>query len=259
MTELSPKFEGYITTKALRIDELNDLTLESFSDGDVKNALKYMDEFIDLKHEIQKSLYDISSAKIHNKKAREIIRKVKQKEDFEVDIFVKHIEQATGEKLLIDDVTELLSEDEIWLGSWVSTYEYIRGLGKIGSLIIGTTIPKRLERYVDEARNCFAYGQYLAVYSLSRTILETAVRDIGQKKKILPKNTDKVKRWELRKWGRIKDKVVPKYLRDEVKTIHGHTSGLIHGNKLIGEKEAIEIFMRTLTIVHKLYDHYKLY
>ena len=166
-----------------------------------------------------------------------------------------------GDKFHIDGIDGLDFDEQSNLGSnlfysWISDYEYMEGLFKIGSLLIGTSIPNILERYVDQARKCYALQQYLSVYALCRTILEISVRDIGQRKGRLPRDKVKVKHTELRKLHYMKNKVVPKFLKGDAGRIYDRTSGLIHGRKTIGKEDAYDMFKRTLELVQKLYDYY---
>ncbi|MFC1556954.1 hypothetical protein ACFL6I_19655 [candidate division KSB1 bacterium] len=70
--------------------------------------------------------------------------------------------------------------------SWFSHYEYIEGFCSIGTLILEKgKIPDYLAHFLDEARICYAFQQYSAVYSLCRTILEITVRNVCIKLKNL--------------------------------------------------------------------------
>lgn len=161
------------------------------------------------------------------------------------------------------DKVELFDDEEIeaigWdiFRSWFSYYEYVKGMLKISSLLLGTSIgSKELESYVNEARKCYSFQQYVSVYSLCRTILESSVRNIGQRKKKLPKDKGNVKRWEIRNWNHMKNKVVPKALKGEAEKIYDRTSGLIHGRSTICKDDAYNMFKRTIDIVQNLYDYY---
>ena len=72
------------------------------------------------------------------------------------------------------------------LFSLISPAEYVAGLAQVQVLIAPFQIPANLECFLEEARQCYAFGQYAAVQSLSRTILETAVTDIGVRIRKLP-------------------------------------------------------------------------
>ena len=135
---------------------------------------------------------------------------------------------------------------------------FVEHLYEIGSLVLGISIPEKLDKYVREARISYASKNYLAVYAMCRTILETSIRDIGQRKQRLPKDDGKVKRWELRNFNHMKNKVVPKALREDVAIVYDITSGLIHGSASVKREGARQMFKRTLTIIQELYDHYHL-
>ena len=106
----------------------------------------------------------------------------------------------------------------------------------------------RLKRY------CYAFAQYLAVYSLCRTILETSIRDICIRKRIIQPNKDKV--IDYSKYRIFEDmiyKVSSGNLKNELVGIYKDTSFLIHGHKTIDNKKAREMFKRTIKAVENLY------
>jgi len=259
-----PKIEGELISKALQVAELNKSAVRSVIDNDLDKLFSFLKEIGALKRWIKTTLIDHPVATIHDKKAQEILRKISSGEEMPADRMIKHMEEWTGQNLSYDGVFDGMDEKEIWdMGSeqfysWFSHSEYIEGLFNISALILGVSVPSQLEKYVDQARTCYAFQQYLAVYSLSRTILETAIRDIGQRKGRLPRDKGNVSHLELRDFNHMKNKIVPRFIKGEVDNIYAVTSGLIHGGKTVNKDEAKDVFKRSLDVIQKLYDHYRL-
>src|SRR5207244_3460431 len=75
----------------------------------------------------------------------------------------------------LDDGDKVGSE---LLFSWISPSEYASRLAQVNILIAPFEIPFDLRCFLDEARQCYGFGQFAAVQSLCRTILEAAVNEI---------------------------------------------------------------------------------
>lgn len=259
MSILDAKTEGELVQKALKIHDHEKSATKAVLEADIENLCKILVEFTKLKKEIKESILDIPSLTINNNQALDILRKISSDYEFQCDKYFKKIYQMEGFDW---DKVELFDDEEIesigWdiFHSWFSHYDYVESMLKINSLLLGTSIPKELESYVNEARKCYSFKQYVSVYSLCRTILESTVRNIGQRKKKLPKDKGNVKNLELRNWNYMKNKVVPKGLKGEAEKIYDLTSGLIHGRSTIGKDDAFNMFKRTIDIVQNLYDYY---
>lgn len=110
---------------------------------------------------------------INDKFAKEILHKISQGEALPAE---RAFQGSVLEEYFVDELheneIEQLGSDLFY--SWFSHYEYIEGLYNIGSLILSIgKIPENLVHFIHEARNCYAFQQYSAVYSLCRTILDT--------------------------------------------------------------------------------------
>ena len=83
----------------------------------------------------------------------------------EIDLADCHDPYETGRGLLYD---------------LIGPEEYLAGLAEIFLIVpVGTSIPEHLHSFFKEARQCYALGQFIAVQSLCRTILESTVNEIG--------------------------------------------------------------------------------
>jgi len=257
--DMHPNIEGELREKAHKLQSLNDQIIESIDPVDIDKFEKAMLDYYGLKNEICAVLLDYPVAKLHDKEVRELLSQATSKEGLEIEILLADHLNDLGIKKKPHEIFDPYGFDEYdqlasdHLFSWFGPEAYIKNLFIAGYLILGTAVPSHFKKFVDQARQCFAFEQYLAVYSLCRTILEIAVRDVGQKKGILPRDKGKVKHDVLRRFQEMKRKVVPKSLREEVENIYDKASGLIHGNKTVKKSEAIDLLRRTLKVVQNLY------
>jgi hypothetical protein len=254
-----------LTQTALEMNELDEAIKKDILEVRPDQIEAHLESFNEKRRELKRDLLHYSAYTIENETARDIIHQVLANNEFEADWFLKTI-LAEREENDSDRVVERftgLSDAELselaheHFYSWIGPVGIMDRLYKIGALILVASVPKHLEKYVSEARWCYAFEQYLAVYSLSRTILETGIREVGQEVGKLPRDEENVKQSILRKFHKMKEKVVPSQLMAEVEDIYYPACGLIHGNITVGEKEANTMLRKTLTVVQKLYEYYK--
>jgi len=252
----------YIDLKksALRLREVNRLVIKSTIEGSGKELYKLLDEFRSIKKSLKIALIDTSISKIDNKEAQQIINQIVGEHVFEADKIIANIEGLTGKKYNVNelnpDETDQLEADFFY--SWFSGYEYINNLYEIGAMILGVSVPKILVDFVSEARSCFAFQQYNALYSLCRTIIEVAVRDICKRKMLIKEdegNTVAFKQYHRDNISQLINKISRAELRRTIKDLYyNKTSFLIHGHKTTKRTEAKELFRETIRAVQKLYS-----
>lgn len=245
-----------LTQDAIKLNNLNRMVVKLILEWNVDELSKALKEYLDLKRKIKKSLIDYPVAKIHDKLAQDVLRKITQDEPFQADNILIALESKSDEpvefeKLDYDEIDEL--QDILY--SWLSHHEYLEGLYDIGSLIIGFTIPKVLESYVSEARKCYAFQQYNAVYGLCRTILETAIRHRCERKGLIRASGTKAIDFESYRPSDLINKATKGQLRERVKNIYSNTSTLLHGRKTVSSGEAKKMFRDTLKAVQDLYEN----
>ncbi|MCC6356191.1 MAG: hypothetical protein IT577_20080 [Verrucomicrobiae bacterium] len=157
------------------------------------------------------------------------------------------------------DLTELENPDRIGsqlLFSWISPTEYAAGLAQVKSLLVPFTIPYPLHRFVDEARTCYALGQYAAVQSLSRTILEAAVNDIAVRTgKIPPEAVEKDMFKEYPPRTRIR--LVTTDAFDAVYAHYRDLCSVVHGLSTTSTVGTLGAITKTLGFVQHLYEIHK--
>jgi hypothetical protein len=239
--------------EALRLDKLNRAVIKSVVSSDWYNFIDTLKSYIDTKKKIKTLLIDTSVPQIHDKKAQNILRALAEEKSLKADEIITSIEKGAELQYplggLSHEEVENLGSDLFY--SWFSHYEYIEAMYELGVLIVSISVPDVLRKFVDEARNCYAFQQYNAVYSLCRTILETAIRDISYRKKPRKKNIYPL---EQERWASLKNAVAFGTLRDNIDNLYTEISSMIHGRKTIKEKDAKEAFRKTLEIIHALYE-----
>ncbi|RMG32960.1 MAG: DUF4145 domain-containing protein [Methanobacteriota archaeon] len=131
----------------------------------------------------------------------------------------------------------------------------------MGGLILarGDT-PANLEKFINEASQCFAFQQYNAVVSPCRTILEVSVKDISIKYGILQEDFHKVRQLDFYKTSlnnlieELSKFIQVKYLMPRLDWIRRKTNFMIHGNKSVTSSEAEAILKETISSVKKLLE-----
>ncbi|MBN1568341.1 MAG: hypothetical protein JXA73_10885 [Acidobacteria bacterium] len=224
-------------------------------------------DFLKLKEQIKTEFVSVSTITIRDKKQRHLLERINANEEFLADKFAKSVEGLTGNKLHLESLNPKdadfnnLNEallDEIAsneLYSWWGPYDYVWGLVDIGILIVGASIPTNLRKFLNEARNCYAFKQYNAVYSLCRTILEASMRDVGIRNgtiKPIKDARDFYKEYPPRKlinsttFGKVNGKVHDFYTE---------MSSVIHGRKTVNAEKAKTALKETISIVQILYKN----
>jgi len=230
--------------------------------NNIDDTVKYVDEHFELldkylkvRNELKALQVDESVFEITDDDLRVKFEKIlSNKPVFKADERLRGLGKSMPdlEDLSSDEIDQLSSD---YVTSWISTYDIVESLFKTKSLILGISVPGDLELFVGEARKCLAFQQYNAVYSLCRTMLETAMLDIcirmGKIKK--PKSSSRkfykeYPPWKMFAW------VSQGRLRSEIRKLYYTLSSLIHGYKTIKKTESMETLKKTIGIIQKIYD-----
>ena len=159
------------------------------------------------------------------------------------------------------DLTEIENFDKAGtklLYSWISPAEYGARFAEVNILVTPFQIPFDLRCFLDEARQCYALGQFSAVQSLSRTILEAAVNDIAIRIGKLPKEAiekNMSREFPIRKRF---DSVTG----NDSKQIYQHYEDLcivVHGRSTSAPSGALGSLIKTIGFVQHLYEQNKVY
>jgi hypothetical protein len=237
---------------AKKIKEYNRQAEEAFFEWDIEALAIIVSDYISLKKSIHISEIDCHVINIPDEEVKDIYKKVFSKK-LKIDQIIQSID--TGEPIedLNDDEIESLSD---LLYAKFSHHEYVRNLFEINSLLLTRRVPRNMEIYISEARYCFAFEQYNAVYSLSRTIVEFTLKYLyciknKESLEIIAKQKFKI--------GNLRDDLCDndEDLNNEIKRIYDYESDLIHGKKVVSRLEAKKIFHDTLDVIQKLYSKYE--
>ena len=248
--------EGELIQAALRIKQIEKLYVKAVTEYKNDELIKLLEEHLKLKKEIKTTLMEHHVIKVQNKLAQEIIQKISLNIplllDRKIDLLIP--EDITVSELTEEEIEELGSN---LFYSWFSHYEYITRMYDISALILNCgEIPNYLEKFVSEARNSYVFQNYLAVYSLCRTILEIGVRDMGVRKGFLKEKNGKIihqKSYRMELIDLIDMATKGKgRIRNKMHQIRKKTNFLIHGRKTVSPEEAKEMLKTTLKVIHEL-------
>jgi len=255
--ETDSQLTAKLTEKGIRIKQISKSIIKAICDGNIDdNFFNLISEYIVSKKEAKILLAERPSIQIINREAQDIIRKISHEEPLEIDRYIDLIWAELNQEIHWEefnwDEIEHLAEKHFLI--WGSHLDYTRHYLSISSLILGINVPDILKAFVLEAKYCFAFEKYIAVYALCRTILETSIRDMCIRKGIIQRNKDNI--IDFSKY-RISEDMIYKVssgdLKKEMVDIYKDTSFLIHGHKTIDNKKAQEMFKRTLKTVENLY------
>jgi hypothetical protein len=250
--------------KALRLKELDKLIIKAIATWDLDQFSEYVVEFNESKKHIRSYGLEhplINLQEIENPDARLIIEKIMSGELLSVE---KAMSGSTIEEFLKGELDENdienLGSDLFY--SWFSHYEYIQGLYEIGTLTLSCgKIPANLSKFVDEARHCYTFQQFNAVFALCRTILEVCIKDLAIANKILPEDSHKIRYMKSRTpdlydlINQLCDRFTTfKQVRNRLHKLRSTTNFIIHGNRLVKREEAKDILKETLLVIHQLYE-----
>jgi hypothetical protein len=238
---------------AKKLKEYNRQAIEAFLKWDIEALAIIVSDYTSLKKSIRISDIDFHIINIADKEVKHIYERLYSGK-LEIDQIIKPIDTEEPIEGLNDDEIENLSD---LLYNKFSHYEYVRNLYEINFLILRTRVPRNLENYVAEARYCYAYEQYNAVYSLSRTILEISIKHIyAHKHNKSLKDIAEERKPISHLINDLCNNLTE--LNKKIRAIYyDETSDLIHWGRVVGRLEAKEMFHDTLDVVQKLFSKYE--
>jgi hypothetical protein len=159
------------------------------------------------------------------------------------------------------DLTETGDFDKVGseiMYSWINPAEYGARFAEVSVLVAQFQIPFDLRCFLDEARQCYALGQFSAVQSLGRTILETAVNDIAIRTGKMPQEA--VEKDMFREYP-LKERIhlvagdsfaqIYQHYRDLCKVVPGLSTSATSG--------ALGSLTKTIGFVQHLYERHKVH
>ena len=255
-----------LTEMALRLLTISESIIDAIDRDDTTSFKASVLDFVKLKKEIRTSLGPegepiISFPDTKAEQARQVLNDIATGKPLNVEVLFR--EAGLGD--LISDALTLEETDAIGSDifySWFSHHEYVEGLYEIGGLILAAgALPTNLKDLVQEARHCYAFRQYIAVFALSRTILEVALRDLCLKYGVLKQDQGNVKQMPTR-FPSLYDMItdlcaeMPAFavLRAELDDVRRQTNYIVHGNRVVTGSEAKKILQDIFHVVHRLYE-----
>lgn len=167
------------------------------------------------------------------------------------DLVCRSYEEITGNSLDLDslswDELEQLASDELY--SWFGPTEYIKSLIEIGALILDIDIPPQLKFIVQETRRCYAFEQHIAVYSLCRTFLESAMRDICLRTGDIKPNRNPRAGFLIKRLSKH-----DYTFNRKINKLYRRLSDIAHGSQLSDSIGVQNTFRETALIVQELYE-----
>jgi hypothetical protein len=170
------------------------------------------------------------------------------------------IETLTGSSSDLNWFDELSDTEQRDLGSellysWISHYEYVRNIFKVNTLILTAKIPSVLRVYLDEARNCFALQQHNAAIAMCRTILEAAAKDLCERKGLFQKESDKIVEINPKVFHQLIKAVARGSLKRRAVRLYFHDAcPVVHGDRSVGNDEALRVLRETTSLIQELYS-----
>lgn len=259
MNSFKEKAINELVQQASRLIETDKKVVRCVVEGDFDKLPTLISEFRNIKIKVKKHFSELTVVESADDKIRDILSRVQR--EFPTDNIINNLEKNFGDDIsffeLSWDEAEEIGSDLLY--SWISHYEFVRDIFKVNTLILRTTIPDALYKYINEARSCFAFQQYNATISLCRTILEAAAKNICEEKGFFEPHGEKVieinpeifnQLIKAISSGKLKKRAVRLYYRD--------ACPVVHGDKSITSIEAITILQNTTEIVQQLYSSNKM-
>lgn len=279
LPERQADMENELIKMAEQLRETEREIFEAIAESNAEALAEQLERYVSLKKQIKLAMIETATLTIPGSEHREVralLQKLKLGEPLPLEAAFAGTD---AERFFRDDFD--MDNDEVWdLGSdifysWFSHHEYVEGLYNAGTLIAAAgRLPRRLSSFIHEMRQCFVFQQYLAVYSLCRTILELAVREHFRNNDLHDPNSesrirveDRIERDRHRR-RYVEDydpdlngmimmlTLLPQYkqIKDQLHGIRAETNFLIHGRKDVCKEEAAAMMKQTLQTIHNLYE-----
>lgn len=245
---------------AIRLDELCRLIIQSYIDWNPEMVATLAGEFASTKRSVQTHLIENPTIQLSGTsaaKARAVLATIAEGKTLPAeDALIGKIVDCGFDDVDFDEI----GTNELY--SWMSHIEYAEGLWRAGALVYGCEkLPKHLSKFIDEARQCFAFQQYNAVFALCRTIVEISVRDVAISRNILPSDYDNIVHLVSRGEKTLSKLITEvtmapelSHLKDQLHNLRISGNSIVHGNASVSRDDALATLQRTLRSVHELYE-----
>ena len=239
----------------LKLAALDRRVIRSFMESDRKGLEAALTEYEALRRDIRTGLLDQTVVSISDPDAVALLQKITTGEGLPTDKFLQHLHSMSGSEQAVeefgDDDFESLGSKLLY--SWFSHYEYIKGLAELRPLVVSGAVGESVSRIIRQVKDCYAFQQYDAAYSLCRTAIEASIRDICVRCQLFPDFGENVILFERFSWSQLRDKVSSGELQQRLSALYSDLSAVLHGRKTVPKDEARHAFEDTLQIIEQLY------
>jgi hypothetical protein len=242
-----------ITTKALELKELNQRAIEAILSNDVNRFLDIYVSFFKIRDGINHDFHGFGALTINNENARSIINKISTKETFEIENIYNKLTEMIPELPKNKDDEVLFDHDLFdrafqWFHINYDPLDIFIRRYSFGPIALKLTKHNFIDSYINEAFECYSFGNYNALSSMCRTIIEATMRDIWLCKRKKEKIPDII--------SVLINLLSPKGspLNERIRKIYyTKTSDVIHGKVIRDEEYAKYLLKETIEIVQDLY------
>jgi len=206
-----------------------------------------LSSYLELRNELRLRLLDTPVVKIADADAVRVLRRVFGAENGSLDAFLRHIGAIHGHGL---DEFELETTGGDLFYEWFSHLEYGEPLAQLRPIILNVDISSAIYELVQEAKHCFVFQQYNAVYALCRMAIEAGARDIcNRNDSSLGENLKTLHNWRI-----LKDKVAVGHTNTILKALYDELCSVVHARRSVTKDEARTMFHRTMDMIERLYQ-----
>ena len=225
--------------------------------GDLVGAVR---EYRKLRKNIRTLLLSQSISSLNDVTATDILKKITTGEGLPTDRIIEYMLTETGSNQSPDEFNDAdlntLGSDLFY--SWFCHIEYIAGLSELRPLIVRASVRKNIVQLVEQIKNCYAFQQYGAAYSLCRILIEASIRDICVRCNLFPNLEENEVLNEKFTWKELREKVSSGSLEEDLKELYSKLSKAIHARKTVSKDEANLAFEKTLQVIEDLYMNHGL-
>lgn len=239
----------------LALDIASQRVIDALLKKDVEILTPALADYESLRKSVRIGMLAQSVVAVDDPRAVAILRTITTGDGLPPDRLIKYLTMMSDG----NDLSEEFSEEDLdKLGSelfysWFSHFEYVMGLAELRPLVIRSPAGVSITGLVAQIKNCYAFQQYEAAYSLCRTLIEASIRDICMQRQLFPSLGDKGAFFEKYSWGHLRDKVSTGPLREQLRLLYSELSMVLHGRKCVAKNEARCAFEDTIHIIEELY------
>lgn len=239
----------------LGLAALDRRVIRAVMESDWEGLEAALTEYQALRRGIRTHLLDQPVVTVGDADAAALFQKITMGEGLPTDKLIKHLHSLSDSGELPeefgDDELEALGSDLLY--SWFSHYEYIRGLAELRPLVVSSSVGESVSLLVRQVKDCYAFQQYDAAYSLCRTVIEASIRDICVRRRLFPDLGENVILFEKFSWSQLRDKVSSGLIREKLTSLYSDLSAVLHGRKNVSKDEVRRAFEDTLQVIEQLY------